>query len=227
MSCYVCKRMQAHTLYLQTHRHTHTRTFILVSQFLYSSLIYWYYAMSIIFRDCIYRCLLSPSPSPASASDDLAALATTFWVGDWNCTVRVGENWKGRGSWRQALRQKQLQRRRQASNYFVNTLDTPATTASGAYSLQVCPLRPAQDIHKSIRTLVCCCFITQVKCCGWRQEIAMKCNVTWKCKCRGDDSVCPPCKPQVGVARACPGPSVCACVCKAESRQVLEPNEIT
>lgn len=82
-----CKRTHSTCKHTDTHTHTHrdTRIFILVSQFLYSSLIYWYYAMSIIFRDCIYRCLLSPSPSPASASDDLAALATTFWVGDWNC----------------------------------------------------------------------------------------------------------------------------------------------
>lgn len=203
MNCkYVVLRMQAnasaHTLPANTQTHTHTPTDTHVHSFwclsFYTVLSYTgimqcqsYFAIAFIVACCRHRHRQRQRQTTWQRWRQHSELETGIVD-----TARAGESWKGRGSWRQALRQKQLQRRRQASNYFVNTLDTPATTASGAYWLQVCPLRPAQDIYKSIRTLVCCCFITQVKCCGWRQEIAMKCNVTWKCKCRGDDSVCPP-----------------------------------
>lgn len=131
---------------------------------------------------------------------------------------------RGSWSWRQALRQKPITTTTTSSKqlqYFVNTLDTLGNYSKWGILAASLPHSSLHRISTSLSSVsLYCCFITQVKCCGWRQEIAMKCNVTWKCKCREAATVfiLPASHKWVWQGRAQTSVCVCICVCVRPSQ---------
>lgn len=239
MNCkYVVLCMQAnasaHTLPANTQTHTHTPTETHVHSFwclsFYTVLSYTgimqcqsYFAIAFIVACCRHRHRQRQRQTTWQRWRQHSELETGIVD-----TARAGESWKGRGSWRQALRQKQLQRRRQASNYFVNTLDTPATTASGAYSLQVC----YSGLHRISTSLSA--LLSVAASLLKSNVVAGDKKLPWNAMSHGNANaeattvfVLPASHKWVWQGRAQVPVCVRVCVCKAESRQVLEPNEIT
>lgn len=195
MNCkYVSLCMQAHTLYLHTHTHTHRDTLTHVHSFwflrFYTVLSYTgimqcqsYFAIAFIVAGCRHRQRQRQRQTTWQRWRQHSELETGIVD-----TAKEGGGGEGAGAGDKRWDKKPITTTTTSSKqlqYFVNTLDTLGNYSKWGILAASLPHSSLHRISTSLSSVsLYCCFITQVKCCGWRQEIAMKCNVTWKCKCR-------------------------------------------
>lgn len=221
MNCKYVANASAHTLHAhtqthtQTHPHTHVHSFWFLN--FYTVLSYTgimqcqsYFAIAFIVACCRHRHRQRQRQTTWQRWRQHSELGTGIVV-----TAEGGE--KGRGSWscrQDKLRQKPITTTTSSKQLLCEHPRHPGQLLQvGHIGCKFTPLRPAQDIYKSIisLTLVLLHYSSQMLWLATRNCHEMQCHMEMQMQ-RGNDSVYPSCKPQVGVARACPDLSVCLCV---------------